>query len=584
MDATQAQQLLAQVQQLTNDMAVQRQQFDAERAQRAGEYQQLLQQQQQITTSLLEQQARRQGLVDNKGIGKPNSFNSDKKSWSSWSFRLANFLENLRPGMKKALDWAQEEAAEIGDDINNVDMVSMVAASPLIPAQEVQNISSQLYSVLAQLCDGESSDIVRNVDGQNGFEAWRLISRKYDPAGSGRRRTVLSNILKPGDFSLEDLTSAISKWETRVRQYDRRAQAQGDQGLPDDVLSSILVEMTRGKLKEHLELNYARLNNYEVVKKEIEAYVEKKAEKDDDKMDLSQFDASNIVCRNCNKKGHVKKDCWAPGGGARTAGGNPSGGKAKDGGKSAGKGGKKGDKGGKKGGKKGDPVPKGGAGFQGYCSKCYKWGHKAAECRSSGPSGGKGANSLEQAMQQLAEVQTTVAAMAATSSAQPPAGRQVSGGTTDVGSLALGGLALCGLELAGLEESFERLEATVDSGAADTAIPLELFGAYLDLQKSSVVFNAAGGHTVPSHGRATVGILTESGTYREISGELAAVRKLLISVYRLVQAGHDVHFTKERAWIHHRVTGEDIELEEKNGVYVMPIFDASSFRRQGGCP
>ena len=114
-----------------------------------------------------------------------------------------------------------------------------------------------------------------------------MLSKEYDPAGSGRKRTVLSHILRPGSFELTDLKSAIAKWETQIRTYDRKQQATGDSVIQDDIKSSILIDMCKGKLKEHLELNFNRLKTYSEMKLEVESYIEKKGDQDVDKMDLS---------------------------------------------------------------------------------------------------------------------------------------------------------------------------------------------------------------------------------------------------------------------------------------------------------
>ena len=93
--------------------------------------------------------------------------------------------------------------------------------------EELHRFSKSLYSLLGQITDGESNAIVQNVSDSNGLEAWRVLSKEYDPAGPGRQRNVLSHIIDPGSFELTDLKSAMAKWETQIRTYDRKQQATG---------------------------------------------------------------------------------------------------------------------------------------------------------------------------------------------------------------------------------------------------------------------------------------------------------------------------------------------------------------------
>ena len=153
--------------------------------------------------------------------------------------------------------------------------------------------------------------------------------------------------------------------------------------IRDDIKASILLETCKGKLQEHLELNFSRSKTYEDMKLEVESYIEKKSEQDADKMDLSMINYGQKKCHNCGKPGHEKKDCRAPGGGAHNptrwinewSGGQFSGH-----------------------GKKGDGKGKSGKGkghFHGYCSNCFRWGHRAADCQfekgsGKGFSAGKG--------------------------------------------------------------------------------------------------------------------------------------------------------------------------------------------------
>ena len=186
-------------------------------------------------------------------------------------------------------------------------MESLKTVMDGMPREELHKFSKQLYSALAQLTEGESNDIIRNVSSANGFEGWRILSKQYDPAGSGRKRIVLSHILRPGSYELNELKSAIAKWETQIRTYDRKQTATGDSVIQDDIKSSILLDMCKGKLKEHLELNFNRFKTYEDMKIEVESYIEKKGDQDAAKMDLSAM--PQVRCHNCGKMGHYKSEC-----------------------------------------------------------------------------------------------------------------------------------------------------------------------------------------------------------------------------------------------------------------------------------
>eukprot|EP00959_Pyramimonas_sp_CCMP1952_P182757 3821968-Pyramimonas_sp.AAC.1 len=59
-------------------------------------------------------------------------------------------------------------------------------------------IGRQLYTVLAQLTDGETLDLAQATKDNDGFEAWRVVSRRLDPQGAGRRRNILGSLIQPG--------------------------------------------------------------------------------------------------------------------------------------------------------------------------------------------------------------------------------------------------------------------------------------------------------------------------------------------------------------------------------------------------
>ena len=101
--------------------------------------------------------------------------------------------------------------------------------------------------MLAQLCEGEALDLAQNAQDSNSWEAWRAISKGFNPQGAGRKRSVTSQLLAPGSFDLKSLNSAIARWEEMLRVYERRA----GKDLPDDVKATVLTEMTKRALKDH---------------------------------------------------------------------------------------------------------------------------------------------------------------------------------------------------------------------------------------------------------------------------------------------------------------------------------------------
>ena len=183
--------------------------------------------------------------------------------------------------------------------------------------------------MLAQLCEGEAFDLVQNTQDSNGWEAWRVISKRFDPHGAGRKRSVMSQLLAPGSFDLKNLNSAIARWEEMLRVYERRA----GKDLPDDVKATIHTEMTKGALEDRLLLNASRFKTYVSVRDEIQCYLESKRNQEAVPMDIGALNKNGgkgkgkgegtgakgkgpQVCNNCSKQGHWWKDCAAPGGGA----------------------------------------------------------------------------------------------------------------------------------------------------------------------------------------------------------------------------------------------------------------------------
>ena len=73
----------------------------------------------------------------------------------------------------------------------------------------------QLRAALDHFRDGEALDLVQNSADTGGLEAWRVLTRRFNPWGAGRRRNVT---LQPVSFDPKELNSAIATWEEKVEE------------------------------------------------------------------------------------------------------------------------------------------------------------------------------------------------------------------------------------------------------------------------------------------------------------------------------------------------------------------------------
>jgi hypothetical protein len=146
----------------------------------------------------------------------------------------------------------------------------------------------------------------------------------------------------------------------------------------------------------------------------------------------------------------------------------------------------------------------------------------------------------------------------------------------------MGGLnTLVGIEPAGVNaigESGEwtEIEFAVDSGATETVMSEEMLTSVETKEgvaaKRGVVYEVANGIRIPNLGEKRFVGVTESGGGREVVAQICDVNKALLSVRRMVAAGNAVVFGPERSYIQNIETGEIMELEEREGMYMVKMW------------
>jgi len=263
-------------------------------------------------------------------LGKPPNLEATGKNWEEFSFKFKSYMATQEERGVAALEAAEEPSTETIE----------YAELP----EYMQALSRQVYYNLTMLSSGASLRIVRSVRSANGLEAYRLLSRRWNPSSKGRNLTKLSKVLHWDFGDATKMLDNLVAWESAVEDWENVTQEK----LGDSVKCAIIAERAPAEVRTHLQLN-APNAKFPQMRAVVEEYLQANAGSATNPMEVDAIWGAK------GKKGKGK-------------------GKGK---KGKGKGGKgKEDKDKSKAGEKEEK-------FEGYCGKCGKWGHKQKVCRSS---------------------------------------------------------------------------------------------------------------------------------------------------------------------------------------------------------
>ena len=146
-------------------------------------------------------------------------------------------------------------------------------------------------------------------------------------------------------------------------------------------------------------------------------------------------------------------------------------------------------------------------------------------------------------------------------------------------------------------DSWEKIEVTVDSGAADH-VSNDKVGHGVTIReteasKRGMNYRVANGAPIPNRGETVLRGVTDDGTPLGFTAQITDVTKTLCSVSKMVSAGNRVVFDDaEGNYIMNKKTGHKTYMEKHNGVYKVTMWRqiegtspseqaASSFQRPG---
>ena len=117
-------------------------------------------------------------------------------------------------------------------------------------------------------------------------------------------------------------------------------------------------------------------------------------------------------------------------------------------------------------------------------------------------------------------------------------------------------------------------DLVIDSGAAETVIPLSWLGSHPIEEspdsRAGAYYTAANGERIDNEGQRILTLVTSEGIIRKMTFQVCKSSKALGSVSKICKAGHRVVFDGDGSYIEDKQTGEVMWLVEKDGLYVLP--------------
>ena len=295
-------------------------------------------------------------LVDTRLVAKPTIFSGDAgsmPSWADWSFQIRAYVGAVNPRVLEIMRHAADSP---------IPVTGRLGTPADVP------VSAQLYYILVMLVKGKALDILKGAPEGDGAEAWRLVTKEWEPRERTRFAAMLSSILRA---QLPDpLSASMVVFERAVKQY----QDQSGNLIDDEVLAAtVLGGIQNAKVSEHMQLNASRMVDFEQIKKEIERISQ--AQKTWDESTTAQSASSNAMEVDAIWKGKGK------GKGGKTKEGKSGKGKETKSGKAKGVKGKNGK----------NPTA---YSEQRQCYYCQRQGHLEKDCRQKKRDAESGAKGL----------------------------------------------------------------------------------------------------------------------------------------------------------------------------------------------
>ena len=129
-------------------------------------------------------------LGGNSRLPLPESFDGTMQKWEDWPWHVRSYVSMFKEHVPRVMDAAEEATSVITDDAvqtiedNAVELTGLVA------------FSRQLHYLLNLITKNSARLVVPGNLGLNGFETWRLLSRRFALPSTANNISLLTKVLE----------------------------------------------------------------------------------------------------------------------------------------------------------------------------------------------------------------------------------------------------------------------------------------------------------------------------------------------------------------------------------------------------
>ena len=165
--------------------------------------------------------------------------------WQDWAWTFKQWVLAVNPEIHTGLEEIEKDlTTERVEDTMTRDAVAQ---------------GKQLYSMLTTLLRECPLNLLKSVEGNNGYEAWRILSRTLAPKSKTRALALLGAIAQYPATTAQNLLEQVLKMEDLLRKYE---QASG-KAVPDEMKRALLLRVLPQQVKYRLTINVHEDSTYD---------------------------------------------------------------------------------------------------------------------------------------------------------------------------------------------------------------------------------------------------------------------------------------------------------------------------------